>query len=111
MRHKPWERIGRGLRLMLVAGLMALGGCAEWNASPTRVEVNYGTSVRNMVYNQLYDPSKAQAPAAQAPDGLDGVKAEGFLDKTYRDVIGKPNEVRQQNSILGRPGVTGSTTR
>jgi len=113
MKHEKCQRLGNPARIVVVTGLMALGGCAAWKAPPARVEANYGASVRNMVFSQIANPDKARHPAAEAPDGLDGVKAESVLDKAYRKDAGDPKRVRQ-HSTFGLPGLssgTGSATQ
>ena len=91
--------------------LLAAGGCAEWSATPARLEANYGASVRNMVLNQTANPDKARHPAPQAPDGADGVKAQGVLEQAYRQDVGNPGAVRRHDSAFGFAGEQGSPAR
>jgi len=55
--------------VLLAISLMVLDGCAEWSSTPARVQADYGTSVRSLVNNQIYDRAKAQHPAALLQDG------------------------------------------
>jgi hypothetical protein len=93
--------------------LQLLSGCSQWNSDPTRLQADYGQSVRAMVSNQLYNPSKSQAPAALAPDGIEANKADSLLTG-YRTDIGKAGNVG--HSALGAPGLanqggTGASSR
>jgi hypothetical protein len=96
------------LRILLLAIIVMLGlnGCAEWSSTPTRVQSNYGESVRSLVSNQIYNPQKAKNPATLAPDGMEGNKADTVLQKAYRNDIGNPGDVK--HSQLGSPGLSGS---
>jgi hypothetical protein len=96
------------LRILLVGIIVMLGlnGCAEWSSTPTRVQSNYGESVRSLVSNQIYNPEKAKNPATLAPDGMEGNKADAVLQKAYRNDIGNPGDVK--HSQLGSPGLSGS---
>ena len=100
------KQLGQSARVLIASCLITLGGCSAWNATPVRMQADYGNSVRNMVNNQIYTPSKAQSPAILAPDGMEGAKAESALEKAYRQDIGKPEVVRQ-HSRLGTPGSSG----
>lgn len=109
MKHTTHQRIAA--RMLLAAGLLALAACADWSATPARLERNYGSSVRNMVTHQIYNPAKAQRPAALAPDGIEGNKAERALEKAYRNDIGSPPQVERKSSlgVIGRSGSSGSS--
>jgi hypothetical protein len=77
------------------------------------MQADYGQSVRAMVNNQLYNPSKSQAPAALAPDGMEANKADSLLTG-YRTDIGKTDNV--SHSAIGKPGLanqggSGASTR
>jgi hypothetical protein len=61
-----------------------------------------------MVLNQIANQDKAQHPATQAPDGVDGIKAGSVLEQAYRRDIGRPETVRQ-HSTFGTP-TTGTGT-
>ncbi len=119
--HNQPASIGR---LLLAASLMVLGGCAEWGSNPARMQADYGASVRKLVSNQIYNPSKARYPAALAPDGMEANKADSILNSTYRsgstqsgsaqapsqppgmgmgDIIINPRGLLQP-SMLGTPG-------
>ncbi len=99
-------------QLILAVGFLALQSCAAWNSAPARTRADYGLSVRNMVNNQIYTPARAQYPAAVAPAGMEGNKADGNdtgkgILKSYREDIGDPNWVRQ-HTLLGTPGGFGA---
>ena len=91
--------------------LLLLTGCAKWSSDPTRLQADYGQSVRSMVNNQIYNPSKSQNPAALAPDGMEANKADTILNggdsygsTGYRTDIGKVDNV--SHSALGAPGIS-----
>lgn len=71
-------------------------GCSS--TDPTRVEADYGNSVRNMVKEQTYDPDAANNPPSEPPTSLDGGYAEEVLE-AYRGDVSKPEEVRRSISI------------
>lgn len=58
--------------------LTGVAGCS-WH-EPTRVEDDFGKSVRLMIAEQLYDPEAAVEPALDGPDGLDGNAAQSSID-------------------------------
>ena len=92
--------------VLLSISLMGLAGCAEWSSTPARVEADYGNSVRSLVNNQIYNPDKAQHPAALLPNGMEGNKADTILQKAYRQDIGNPSNI--SHSQLGASGISGS---
>ena len=59
------------------AGLL-LGGCSFQD--PSRVESDFGVSVRSMVSAQIYDPEAAAEPAVLGPATLGGVAATAAVD-------------------------------
>jgi len=95
------SRIEQGL---LAISLTLLGGCAEWSSNPARTQADYGASVRNMVSKQIYSEDKAQHPADEAPDGMEGNKANSVLEGTYRGLIVKPDQRLSQPSVYGVDG-------
>ena len=91
--------------------LLLLTSCAQWNSDPKRLQADYGQSVRAMVNNQIYNPSKSQTPAALAPDGMEANKADILLNGGgpydgigYRTDIGKVGNV--SHSVFGLPGLS-----
>ena len=56
----------------------AMVGCS-WH-EPTRVENDFGKSVRLMIAEQLYDPEAAVEPSLAGPEGLDGSAAIFSID-------------------------------
>jgi uncharacterized membrane protein YgcG len=89
---------------LLAAGVLWLSGCADWGSEPFRVQRDYGTSVREMVANQIYDPRKALHPAPSFPDGIEGNKGDRVLEQAYRTDIGSPQRVRTTRDINGGVG-------
>ena len=96
---------------LFTISLLLLTGCAQWNSDPKRLQADYGQSVRAMVNNQIYNPSKSQDPATLAPDGMEANKADTLLngggpyDGTgYRTDIGKVGNV--SHSIFGSPALS-----
>jgi len=79
---------------------MVLGGCQEWMAEPVRVERHYGESARVAYLAQIYDPARANQPAALAPEGLgDGTKSIKVLQRTYQADMGSPQRTRQMTTF------------
>jgi hypothetical protein len=68
-----------------------LGACAH---EPTPVERNFGSSVRNMIEAQTYDPSTLSSPSTDTVDNGDGQRLEGVLE-VYRTDVAKPESVRE----------------
>lgn len=58
--------------------LVALIGCS-WH-EPSRVEADFGKSVRLMIAEQLYDPDAAVNPAVAGPQTLDGNAAQSSIN-------------------------------
>lgn len=67
-----------------------LAGCDT--TGMTRVEEDFGNSVRHMVRVQTYNPDAAAHPSTEPPTEMDGERAGMVLD-TYRSEVGKPAEV------------------
>ena len=113
MSYKIQNQLGIFLVSLIV--MPGLNGCAEWSSTPTRVQSNYGESVRSLVSNQIYNPDKAQHPATLLPDGMEGNKADAVLNSTYRGLIFVPKEDLRHTTIYGQPsinnlgGTSGST--
>ncbi|MGR9013179.1 MAG: hypothetical protein ACU83U_05990 [Gammaproteobacteria bacterium] len=106
MKYLKHNQLGRIELGFLAISLTLIGGCAEWSSTPTRVQDDFGASVRNMVLQQTYNPAKAQSPTALAPDGIDSNKARTILDKAYRQDTGNPADI--SHSPLGTSGISGS---
>lgn len=80
--------------LIALAGLgtaALLGACAH---EPTPVERNFGSSVRNMIEAQTYDPSTLSSPSTDTIDNGDGRRLEAVLE-AYRTDVAKPESVRE----------------
>lgn len=88
--------------LTLITLTALLAGCADYNSRPSRVEADFGKSVRDMVQAQTYDPTKIEHPNTEPVKTLDGKKGERVLEKVYRDDIAQPKEVKQ--NIIFRIG-------
>ncbi len=72
---------------------MLLAGCAMTaSTDPTRVENDFGNSVRQMVDGQIYDTKAARKPATEPPLGQDGAHTEVILRK-HREHVGDPASV------------------
>ena len=69
-----------------------LAGCSMHE--PTRVDENFGNSVRHMVQVQTYNPEAARQPSTEPPTQLDGEKGGAVLD-SYRSDVGRPSEVQK----------------
>jgi hypothetical protein len=81
------------LRGIALGTLVALGGgCAT---EPTVSEQQFGSSVRQMIRAQLYDPAAAERPSPDPVTGLDGPQAEQALAR-HRQTVGRPEEVRSE---------------
>ena len=106
MKYLKHNQSSRMPCVLLAISLMVLDGCAEWSSTPARVQADYGNSVRSLVNNQIYNPDKAQHPAALLPDGMEGNKADTVLEKAYRQDIGNPADIT--HSQLGTSGLSGS---
>ncbi|HEY8037128.1 MAG TPA: hypothetical protein VIF37_16220 [Methylobacter sp.] len=101
--------------VLLAVSLMVLDGCAEWSSTPAHTQANYGSSVRNMVSNQVYNQNKAQHPAALLPDGMEGNKSDSVLNSTYRGFVFVPKEDLHHSTTYGQPSMSiiggGGSTR
>lgn len=58
---------------------LLVSGCSFQN--PTRVENDFGVSVRTMVAAQIYDPEAAAEPAILGPETLGGDAAQISVDR------------------------------
>jgi len=95
----------------LLALILMMVGCAEWNSYPVVVQQNFGNAVNNMVKNQTLCAergSTAQYPKlcpeyeSPVPVGMDGQKAHGVIN-AYRDV---PNSIKEGNLEDAKQGVS-----
>lgn len=75
--------------IVLAAALTA--GCAS---GPTRVEADYGNSVRAMRQAQTLDPVAAAAPDTSPVTTTDGQRMENAL-KSYRENVGQQTTVSE----------------
>jgi outer membrane murein-binding lipoprotein Lpp len=74
----------------LIIGTTLIAGCAS---GPTRVEDDFGSSVRAMRQAQTMDPVAAAAPDTTPITSTDGQRMENAL-KSYRESVGEPAAVR-----------------
>jgi type IV pilus biogenesis protein CpaD/CtpE len=84
---------GSVLASLIVVALAS--GCAT---EPSGVEEDFGTSVRQMIRAQTYDPSTLENPSREPVTGLDGEYAEAVVD-AYKGDIAKPEQVRNEIEI------------
>lgn len=70
--------------VLLAAAILIVSGC---ETQPSRVEQNFGSSVRNAIALQTSDPNSGAY-------GLDGVKAGNSLNE-YRGDVAKPEKVER----------------
>jgi outer membrane murein-binding lipoprotein Lpp len=80
--------------LMLTSIVLATAMTAGCASGPTRVEDDFGNSVRAMNQAQILDPVAAAAPDTTAITSTDGVRMENAL-KGYRDSVGKSEAVNE----------------
>jgi type IV pilus biogenesis protein CpaD/CtpE len=75
-------------KIVALAGLLStalLAACAR----PTALERSFGSSVRNMIEAQTFDPSTLSSPSTETVDASDGRRIEAVLD-VYRTDVAKP---------------------
>ena len=72
--------------LAALTGPMLLGACAH---EPTALERNFGSSVRNMIEAQTYDPSTLSSPSDETIEQADGRRLEAVLE-VYRTDVAQP---------------------
>lgn len=82
--------------LTMLASSFVLMACASTDA--TRVEEDFGNSVRHMVNAQIYDPEAAKNPPKDPPMGIDAIQAESVLE-VYREHVGDPRKVSESLRI------------
>lgn len=92
----------------LALGFPMLSSCA-WN-EPTRVEKDFGNSVRSMIAEQLYDPQTARQPQRTAPETLSGAAALSAIEGYNAAARGaREQRVRQTGSPLPVVGTVSGT--
>jgi type IV pilus biogenesis protein CpaD/CtpE len=72
--------------LATLATAASLAACAH---KPTELERNFGSSVRNMIEAQTFDPSTLSSPSTETIDETDGRRLEAVLE-VYRTDVAKP---------------------
>ncbi|MEA3411731.1 MAG: hypothetical protein U9R74_09350 [Pseudomonadota bacterium] len=84
--------------------LLLTAGCST-TQEPTRVDDDFGNSVRNMIDAQIYNHAAAQNPPVDPPLALDGQKGENVLE-AYRKDVAKPKKIEEriQINVSGKGG-------
>jgi type IV pilus biogenesis protein CpaD/CtpE len=80
--------------LAALVGLPVLTLLAACASEPTLTERNFGTSVRQMIEAQTYDPSTLATPSTETVDTADGRRLENVLE-AYRTDVAKPESVSE----------------
>lgn len=75
----------------LTVAAQLTAGCADTPLA----DADYGSSVRQMVQAQTFDPAAASNPPALAPDITDGARLEQALEVYRKDVAKGVTEVKQ----------------
>lgn len=70
---------------------VAIAGCADTPLG----DADYGSSVKQMVQAQTFDPAAASNPAEFAPETTDGPRLENALEVYRKDVAKGNTEVKQ----------------
>ena len=79
------------LALAMAFGASLLAGCAD---TPLADE-DYGSSVRQMIQAQTFDPAAASNPPALAPEITDGARLEEALEVYRKDVAKGITEIKR----------------
>jgi hypothetical protein len=69
---------------------VAIAGCADTPLS----DADYGSSVKQMVQAQTFDPAAASNPAELPPEMTDGARLENALEVYRKDVAKGNTEVK-----------------
>lgn len=77
---------------VVITSTIVLTSCAAWN-EPSRVETDFGQSVRAMVAAQIYDVQAAQNPSLEVPP-LQGTAADAGI----YGYAGAASQARQQRT-------------
>ena len=86
--------INRNNRLILSALVLTTALAAGCSTGPTRVEDDFGNSVRAMRQAQTMDAVAAAAPDTTPITSTDGQRMENAL-KSYRESVGQPQAIRE----------------
>jgi type IV pilus biogenesis protein CpaD/CtpE len=78
--------------LAVSIGSALVGACAH---EPSELERNFGSSVRNMIEAQTYDPSTLSSPSTETLEGGDGRRVEAVLE-VYRTDVAQPDAASEE---------------
>lgn len=91
---------------MLIGTVLLISGCA-WNET-SRVDTDFGNSVRNMVAEQIFDPEVAHDPPILGPSTLPGYAAKAAVDG--QSTAASEARVQRERSERSPIPVTGVTS-
>jgi len=74
-----------------LAVALLIAGCADTPLA----DADYGSSVRQMVQAQTFDPAAASNPPELPPENADGARLESALEVYRKDVAKGVTEVKQ----------------
>jgi hypothetical protein len=83
--------MNRVLSFSILCAASLACGCAD----TPNADADYGTSVRQMVQSQTYDPNAASNPPELAPESGDGERLENALDEYRKDVAKGSADVKR----------------
>jgi len=75
----------------VVIATVAIGGCADTPVA----DADYGSSVKQMLQAQTFDPVAASNPPELAPEMTDAARLENALEVYRKDVPQGSTEVKQ----------------
>jgi len=90
------RNIDKNLASGALAACLLSAGCST--LEPTRLDEDFGNSVRNMVDAQIGNRAAAENPPVNPPMALDGQRGWNVLE-AYREDVAKPKEVEEQIQI------------
>lgn len=74
-----------------VVATVAIAGCADTPLA----DADYGSSVKQMLQTQTFDPIAASNPPEVAPEMTDGARLENAIEVYRKDVAKGNTEVKQ----------------
>ncbi len=75
-------------KALMTVGLLAMIAMAAGCAGPTRLEMDYGTSYRLALFNQILNPEAEKN--LEPVTGLNGRAAQGAMDRYFKGFEEKP---------------------